>query len=230
MTLPVSVVIPHRKDRAWFLQGWCLPAIRANDVAQIIVIDQKGSPAINRNAGAAKADQKYLLFVDDDCVLRAGAVNRLLQELETDSLAGFAYGDFIRVVGPGAVPQAKPERVPGHPFDVNRLKQRNYITISALMRRELFKGFDTTLTKFEDWDLWLTLAGQGVKGVYIPMLSHVSFVIDQGVTHSAPDSMGKVVKKKHSLDTGPARRIGPRSTLEGPGMNAQAGPHVHPKA
>jgi hypothetical protein len=36
-----------------------------------------------------------------------------------------------------------------------------------LIRRTDFSGFDESLTKFQDWDLWLTMAEQGKKGVWI---------------------------------------------------------------
>jgi hypothetical protein len=42
-----------------------------------------------------------------------------------------------------------------------------YIHTSSLIRRADFPGFDETLKKFQDWDLWLSIAESGGKGVWI---------------------------------------------------------------
>ena len=98
--LPVSVVIPHRKSRSdWFLKN-CLPSVRANDPAEILVEDGDGGACEKRNAGAARAAQYYLMFVDDDSVLLPGALQEMMDALEGDPGASFAYSDTEMVLYP----------------------------------------------------------------------------------------------------------------------------------
>ena len=50
----------------------------------------------------------------------------------------------------------------------------NYIHTSSLVRRSAFPGFDEDIKRFQDWDVWLTMAEQGKKGIYLPeTLMHV---------------------------------------------------------
>ncbi len=200
MKQPVSVVIPHRQDRAWFFNSFGLPSVKANNVEEIIVIDREGGAAEKRNEGAAKATQPFLLFVDDDCLLEPTMVQKLLHGLAQNPDCGYAYGNYQRVVGPGSSPHTQPHSVQGQTFDLETIRQGNYITISALMRRELFPGFDESLQKAEDWDLWLTMLKRGVKGLYVPTLSHLSFVIDKGMSDSVPHGPAmKILAQKHGL-------------------------------
>jgi hypothetical protein len=43
----------------------------------------------------------------------------------------------------------------------------NYIHTTSLIRREHFPGFDPAIRRFQDWDVWLTMVGQGRTGVFI---------------------------------------------------------------
>jgi hypothetical protein len=52
-------------------------------------------------------------------------------------------------------------------FDAERLKKMNYIHTSSLMRRAAFPGFDESLKRLQDWDLWLTMGERGQSGVWI---------------------------------------------------------------
>lgn len=55
----------------------------------------------------------------------------------------------------------------GIPFDVKVLTDHNFIMTTSLIRKEVFPLFDESLKRFQDWDLWLTLAKQGKEGIYI---------------------------------------------------------------
>jgi hypothetical protein len=62
------------------------------------------------------------------------------------------------------------------PFDFERLKKMNYINTASLVRKEAYPLFDVSLKKFQDWDIWLTLAKRGQKGYFIP---EALFSLDQ---------------------------------------------------
>ena len=43
-----------------------------------------------------------------------------------------------------------------------------YIMTTSLIRAKDFPGFDESLKKFQDWDLWLTMLEQNKTGVWVP--------------------------------------------------------------
>ncbi len=141
----------------------------------------RGAPAA-RNEGARLSTVPYLLFLDADATLRPGAVASMAAALEAQADADFVYGDF----------QWGRKAFRGKPFDVDALKKANYIHTSSLLRRSTFPGFDESLKRFQDWDLWLTMAGRGSKGLY---LHEVLFAIEprgNGMSQWLPAFLFKV--------------------------------------
>jgi len=53
-------------------------------------------------------------------------------------------------------------------FDSAQLQKENYIHMTALILRECISELDESITKFQDWDTWLTMLEQGGHGKYIP--------------------------------------------------------------
>lgn len=186
MPLPVSVIVPHLPSRKLFLNRFCLPALRANAPAEIIVepdFEPYGNGNRLRNAGAAKATQEMLAFVDDDVVVAGDFLSRLTAALDANPAAGYAYCDSEVVVfsqAPIALGRGRSQR-PG-PFDAKRLCKANYISTMSLIRRTVFPGFDAAIRRLQDWDLWLTLLGKGVVGTYVPENLFLNCSIDAGVT------------------------------------------------
>lgn len=126
---------------------------------RIIYIKQenKGAPAA-RNAGFSVSHGAYILFCDADMILETRMLEKLLDALEKNTNASFAYSGF----------KWGWKIFSSFPFDPERLKRMNYIHTSALIRREHFFGFDESLKKFQDWDIWLTMNEKGYKGLYVP--------------------------------------------------------------
>jgi len=52
-------------------------------------------------------------------------------------------------------------------FDPEALRKMNYIHTTSLIRRDAFSGFDESLIKFQDWDLWLTMMEENYWGVFV---------------------------------------------------------------
>lgn len=202
MRYPVTVVIPTLRSRASFLYQQCIPSVLENNPSEVVIIpDRNRNANENRNAGAAKATQPFLLFVDDDATLERGCIAHMLAALEQDSGASYAYSQFrIEVVEGIQWPaHCKGDIFPGN-FSFERLRSGNYINTTSLIRTEHFPGFDERVRKYQDWDLWLTMASAGRRGVYVPKRLVTLYQIDQSISTSVPDPESKeFVKKKHGL-------------------------------
>lgn len=200
MPLPISVVVPHMTSRSEWFNTHCLPSIVKNNPSQLIIESQDGGACEKRNSGAAKATQPYLMFVDDDSVLYEGCFREMLDALQKDAGATLAYSDTKMVLYPG-IPYPLPEGVrKAMPWDVPSLRNGNYIETMSLMRRAEFPGFDPNIKRFQDWDVWLTLAGRGHRGVYIPKVLFELHHFDIGISASIPfEPALAAVKKKHRI-------------------------------
>lgn len=165
--------------------------------------EHAGAPAA-RNRGARETQSEFLLFCDADVILRTDALERIVQALRAHPEASYAYSAFrfgwkaFRCL----------------PFDPERLRRMPYIHTTALIRREHFPGFDESLKRFQDWDLWLTMLERGHAGVHIP---EILFTVRSGGTMSrwvpsflyrlpwktarvrAYEAAAEIVRRKHHL-------------------------------
>lgn len=131
--------------------------VLARLAVRVINIPHSGAGAA-RNAGAREAKGEYLLFLDADAEMAPEALEKFLAALESNPGAAFAYSSFCfgwKKFGNLA-------------WDAGRLKKENFIHTTSLIRKEKFPGFDESLRRFQDWDLWLTITDRGGKGVWIP--------------------------------------------------------------
>lgn len=126
-----------------------------------------GSDTRPKNIGASEASGTYLMFLDDDVRLTKDALVDLSRVLDENHEIDVVYGDMMIVREDG-----KTEPGIARDFDAQFLMLRNYIdTSSAMMRREaLFRvgGWDETLPKFIDWNLWVRMSKAGVKFQRLP--------------------------------------------------------------
>ena len=135
-----------------------------SDVAYCRVDFRNGNRA--RNFGFLKVSTPYVAFFDADNVMMPRFLDVLHDALQEVSHATYAYGDRI-VFADGDLQRG--EREVSGPFDVRRLRAGNYIDLAALIRADKFPGFDPTVRRYQDWDLWLNIAlKQGGIGQYVP--------------------------------------------------------------
>ncbi|MGE5426020.1 MAG: glycosyltransferase family 2 protein [Bacillota bacterium] len=147
----------------------------AQTEARFVFINQanQGAPAA-RNRGLREAQGEYLFFCDADADLSPEALFTLQAALEANPEASYAYPSFrwgnkLFKVGP---------------FDPEKLREGPYIHTMALIRRSSLPqgGWDETIRKFQDWDLWLTMLEAGKYGIWI---DKVLFNIAPGGTISS---------------------------------------------
>lgn len=136
------------------------------------VIDQvnAGAPAA-RNQGAAVSQGEYLLFCDADVMLHGNYLEKMVKALEVNVEASFAYSSF----------RFGQKLFKLWPFDSEKLKKTPYIHTTSLIRRKDFPGFDESLKRFQDWDLFLTISERGGRGTWV---NEVLFEVTAGGTMS----------------------------------------------
>lgn len=163
-----------------------------------------------RNEGARLTSSPYLLFLDADVELDPQALQMEAEILDRYPDADFVYANFYWGT----------KRFRLQQFNIDALKRRNYIHTSSLIRRDAFPGFDESLKKFQDWDLWLTMAVNGSKGMWIDQelmtieprkqgmsrwLPKVAYMIPWQRLGFQPKEIGRyreaeaIVRKKHGI-------------------------------
>ena len=203
MSFPVSVIIPHLPSRRKFLDRFCMPSLLVNDPLEILV-EQDSEPFGNgnvlRNRGAKKAKGEFLAFVDDDVILAVDFIAMLYRALLENPSAAYAYSDSLEVVIPGAPAVFSGGAVhrPGD-FDARRLCQANYISTMTLIRHDAFPGFDGEIRRLQDWDLWLSMLGNGARGTYVGQTLFWNCHIDAGITaRESLEFWSDKIKAKHA--------------------------------
>ncbi|MBI4239644.1 glycosyltransferase family 2 protein [Candidatus Uhrbacteria bacterium] len=113
---------------------------------------------VSRNEGLAIARGEYVFVCDADIVMRPDCLEKMFKALEDHPECSFAYSGF----------KWEWKTFKSFAFDIERLKKMNYINTASLVRRTDHPGFDPEIHKFQDWDVWLTVALRGRNGYYIP--------------------------------------------------------------
>jgi len=127
------------------------------------LINQGGKPmgrSAAANAGLEAAQGNLLGFLDDDDLLLPEHVTRLVEALDTHSMAVAAYSCVHALDFNGNL-----LREFATPFDTVSLHLANFLPIHAvLFRRQAYTTgarFDEALDLCEDWDFWIQIAQQG---------------------------------------------------------------------
>lgn len=122
--------------------------------------------AATRNTGLRHTSAPYVLPLDADDLLVPGIAGRLADLLDADPAAGVAYGDYEEF---GESEHVRPVPVTIDPF---RLAYINEYPQTAMLRRSVLDSIGNWDEHkvdgyaYEDWDLWLGLAGRRVKGIH----------------------------------------------------------------
>lgn len=177
----ISVIIPCYQDSGSIAR--CLDSILGQTIkdVEIVVVDdgstdeimsalQPYAERINiirqenrggnaaRNRGFAASSGEFVMFCDADMRLRPDALEKLLATLSAHPEATWAYSSF----------KFGWKTFRCGPFDPAQLKRMNFISTTSLIRRSGFPGFDESLRRFQDWDLWLTMSERGATGIWVP--------------------------------------------------------------
>ena len=134
-------------------------AVKGYPIRTLIRQEHLGA-SVARNNGFAESRGEFLLFCDDDVELKTCFLEKMVEALKKNPKKAFAYCGFERDGEIAAM----------EPFDPKRLRKENYINTVSLIRRSEFPGFDPSLKRLQDWNLWLTMLEKNCEGVWVPEL------------------------------------------------------------
>ncbi len=150
--------------------------------------EHAGAPAA-RNAGFNASAGRYVLFCDADVLPHPRMIERMVTTLELKPDSSYAYCSF----------RFGWRTFDLFDFDADRLVRSNYISTMSLIRREAFPGFDESVDRLQDWDLWLTMLERGHRGVWVPARlfnAHIGKrTISKGIARPPHESVRRILKK-----------------------------------
>lgn len=162
------------------------PDILNNYRSKIIYINQKNSGAPSaRNNGFSISKGEFILFCDDDVNLKKDMIEKMLKKLDENPDKAYCYSNFKFGIHTFDL----------FPFDAEKLKKENYISTMSLIRREKFIGFDESLKKYQDWDLWKRMLDKGDEGVWYPERLFTA-PLNKGISTFSVIKLAKVLFRK----------------------------------
>lgn len=191
----ISVVVPIKKDSQPDLTLCSLKTQTYPHFKVILVRDKYGRGAgWARNRGFREVQTPFVLFSDADIVWEPYALEYLRKGLLENPEASYSYGWYSLS---NLVYSNKA-------FRPSELTRDNFISTMSLVRSKHFPGFDESLERLQDWDLWLTMLLQhGRIGHYIDAKIFSTELDGNGISgRNASVSYAeakKIISKKHGL-------------------------------
>lgn len=192
ITPTITVVIPCRMGEDCDITLWSLQEQSFKKFKIIIVPDQHNGANWARNEGFHMVDTEYTLFSDNDIKWSERALQWLVEALEENPDASYAYGVWSDNRGELSFEE----------FDPVELKKRNYISTMSLFRTEEFCGWDEDIKRLQDWDIFLTMLKMGKVGVNCGQRIFTTVTSSTGITNDSSEDYQKakkIIQEKHGL-------------------------------
>lgn len=139
-----------------------LTELESHERVTVLRQPENSGPSVARNRGIAAARGRYILPVDSDNLLMAGAVSSLVGQLQSaGEQVGFIYPN-CQYFG------TRDEYFQPPAYNLYLLMSGNYCDTCSLIDRSIFDAGisypEDIVLGHEDWDFALTLASRGVRG------------------------------------------------------------------
>ena len=146
----------------------------------ITLISQKNSgAAAARNAGCHIAKGEYLLFLDSDNKIYPEYIEEGIDFLKENTDFGVFYGK-PKFIGDGSRYGFDVAE-----FDIDIIIFRNYVDMCAVVRKKAFDdacGFDESLKRFQDYDLWLSIYEKNWKFHFVDKKLYEYRILENSIT------------------------------------------------
>lgn len=130
-----------------------------------LVQQDRGGEASARNAGLAEARFDWLLFLDSDDWIAPAYLARMTAELNADPALDAVHCGYARVAADGTQ-LVDPYEAPEGDMFATWARRSAFPVHACVVRRDLVTdvgGFDPSLEKSADWDLWQRVARTGAR-------------------------------------------------------------------
>lgn len=194
----ISVVIPSRVDEEIESLKYLKKQTYSNLEIIVIYDKHKEGAGSTRNKGIEKAKGKYIFFCDNDIRLKSDAIENLYNALEKNPEYSWAFGKFIwdnTVYNNNRIENKARQ---GTREYVNYFE---FISVVSLVKSSAKPKFDKRMTRFEDWDLWITLDEKGHKGIFVDRILFQSDIHRKGkkpIQKEDPVLWKELLYQKHS--------------------------------
>lgn len=143
------------------------------DGARVLRHTENQGVAIARNDGFAASTCPYIFPLDADDLAVPGSMTRMATTLEEHPEAAVCFGDFEEYrPNPTGLARVRLIRAVPERLDPFRITYTNEFPPTALYRKEVLEevgGWEDPsgeISGYEDWDLWMKLAENGMQGVH----------------------------------------------------------------
>lgn len=137
------------------------------------LLKNSGSDTKPKNTGVMLSQGEYICYLDDDCEFLPYHIQALADRLDKVPDLDMVYSDMW--IYDADKPEWEGKQAIALDFDGQFLLNRNFIDTSEVMhRRDLayaVGGFDETLKKFIDWNMWVRFMKWGAKIQRLPIIA-----------------------------------------------------------
>lgn len=130
-----------------------------NSSWKVIEIEHAGACAA-RNAGFKVSTGDIVSFFNSDYIAKHGMARLWVEQLQANPDCGFVYGAYEYLSTKRAWYGSKP-------FDAWALKIANFIDCGFPLWRKHVVEWDVECKSLQDWDFWLRVVANGVKGHFL---------------------------------------------------------------
>lgn len=182
------------------LLGVATPMLADNRFIKIVEIEHAGACAA-RNAGFKVSSGEIVSFFNSDYIAKPGMVKQWVDALLDHPEAGFVYGAYEYETMSRNAFYSKD-------FSEYDLFQANYIDCGFPLWRKHVVEWDVNCKSLQDWDFWIRVVKNGVKGYHIPR--EIFFVaqvpLEGGLSYDSSNNWVdrvRYVREKNGIPTYP---------------------------